>query len=125
MENFDLKAELLSTLKSSEILKKQVDGGFHNLVADDVVPLPRIIYQELDNNDSDFLDNKPTGSFVRFQVSIYCNHENIGRQTTIAKEVDRLMKSIGYVRYDSIDLYEEDTGLFHKPMRYSKKLYSQ
>ena len=122
-ENFDAKAELLSTLRSSKVLEDEVVGGFHNLIADDVVPFPRVVYQELTNNDGDYADNKATSALVGFQVSIYCDSATISKQTLIAKEVDKVMKSIDYARYDSIDLYETETKLFHKPMRYRKKIF--
>ncbi|QBP06944.1 DUF3168 domain-containing protein [Virgibacillus phage Mimir87] len=124
---FDAKTELLAALKSSTLLQKEVIGGFHNLVAestdDNPIPFPRIVYQEITNNDDDYADNKATSALVKFQMSIYCDSKTIGKQTPIAKEIDDVMKSIDYAQYDSIDLYETDTKLYHKPVRYSKKIY--
>ncbi|KNE19670.1 hypothetical protein [Virgibacillus pantothenticus] len=126
-EAFDAKKELLTALKSSQLLIAEVVGGFHNLIAkhpnNEPIPFPRIVYQELRNDDDDFADNKPNSANVGFQVSIYCDSLTISKQSSIAKEVDEIMKSIGYVRYDSQDLYEEDTSIYHKPMRYSKKVF--
>ncbi|GAA0434412.1 hypothetical protein GCM10008934_24820 [Virgibacillus salarius] len=127
VEAFDSKKELLTALKSSQLLIDEVVGGFHNLIAkhpnNESIPFPRIVYQEIRNDDDDFADNIPHSANVGFQVSVYCDALTVSKQTPIAKEVDKVMKSIGYSRYDSQDLYEEDTDIHHKPMRYSKKVF--
>ncbi|QSB48766.1 DUF3168 domain-containing protein [Parageobacillus toebii] len=118
--SFDAKSELLKALKGNATLVSLCVGGFHNLKANDVTKFPRIVYSEIHNADDLFSDNSAIASEVRFQISIFNTEENISSQTAIAKEVDKTMKSIGYTRYDSIDLYEEDTKVFHKAMRYEK-----
>ncbi|MBS4198616.1 DUF3168 domain-containing protein [Bacillus sp. FJAT-49732] len=123
-DSFDAKAELLRTLESNAFLSKEVTGDFHNKVASEVDPFPRIVYQEISNSDSDFADNQAASSVVAFQISIYCDEETISKETKIAKEVDKVLKSIGYKRYDSIDLFEEDTRRHHKAMRYRKKVFT-
>ncbi|MBY6269320.1 tail completion protein gp17 [Parageobacillus thermoglucosidasius] len=118
--SFDAKSELLKALKGNANLVSLCVGGFHNLKANDVTKFPRIVYAEIRNADEDFADNEAISAEVRFQISIFNTEENISSQTAIAKEVDKTMKSIGYTRYDSVDLYEEDTKVFHKAMRYQK-----
>lgn len=123
---YDAKSELLQALESNSILVSLCLGGIHNIVA--VIPegqpeFPRIVYQELKNSDDDYADNQATSSDVRFQLSIFNTQENISKQTSIAKEIDKTMKSIGYAKYDSIDLYDTDEKVFSKPMRYQKSLY--
>jgi len=119
--NFDAKSELLQVLENSKEIESLVAGGVHNLHAGDSTLFPRIIYTELQNSDGDYFDNKPTSAEVFFQVSIFCDSETVSFQTKIAKEVDKIMKSIDYARYDSTDLYEKEDKIFHKPMRYRKK----
>ena len=122
-DSFDAKAELLTALESNLILLQEVIGGFHNLVASDVIPFPRVVYQEINNGDVDYRDNKASSAAVAFQISIFCDEQTVSRQTRIAKEVDKVLKAIGYSRYDSIDLYEEDTKRHHKAMRYRKNVF--
>ncbi len=123
-DSFDAKAELLNALESSPLLLQEVTGGFHNKVAPKVEPFPRVVYQEIRNGDEDYADNESTSAVVAFQISIFCNQETVSKETKIAKEVDKVLKSIGYKRYDSIDLFEEDTKRHHKAMRYRKKVFS-
>jgi hypothetical protein len=118
--SFDAKSELLNALKVNQSLVSLCTGGFHNLKANDVNAYPRIIYSEIGNADDDFADNVAISSEVRFQISIFNKEQNISSQTPIAKEVDKTMKSLGYKRYDSTELFEEDTQVFHKAMRYEK-----
>lgn len=122
-DSFDAKAELLRELGSSSLLLQEVVGGFHNKIAPEVDPFPRIVYQEIRNSDEDFADNESTSAVVAFQVSIFCDEETVSKETKIAKEVDKVLRSIGYKRYDSIDLFEDDTKRHHKAMRYRKKVF--
>ncbi|MDQ0268875.1 hypothetical protein [Cytobacillus purgationiresistens] len=119
--NFDAKKELLSTLEGNPLLSEWVKGGFHNLFAPDSIIYPRVIYQEIRNSDSDYADNEPQSAIVGYQISIYCDQQTISSQTKIAKEIDKTLKSIGYYRYDSQDLYEKEDNISHKVMRYEKK----
>lgn len=123
--SFDAKAELSAALINDFSLKELVAGGFHNRVASDVNAYPRIIYTELKNADDSYSDNQVQSTEVRFQISVFTNSNTVSQETKIAKEVDRLMKSIGYGRYDSQDLYEEADKVFHKAMRYKKTFFKE
>ncbi|MCB6219091.1 tail completion protein gp17 [Bacillus paralicheniformis] len=123
--SFDAKAELSAALVNDFSLKELVTGGFHNRVASDVNAYPRIIYTELKNADDSYADNQVQSSEVRFQISIFTNSNTVNKETKIAKEIDQLMKSIGYRRYDSQDLYEKTDKIFHKAMRYIKDFFEE
>ncbi|MCY7999378.1 MULTISPECIES: hypothetical protein [Bacillus] len=123
--SFDAKAELSAALVNDFLLKELVTGGFHNRVASDVNAYPRIMYTELKNADDSYADNQARSSEVRFQISIFTNSNTVSKETKIAKEIDRIMKSIGYGRYDSQDLYEEADKVFHKAMRYKKAFFKE
>ncbi|MEC1137202.1 hypothetical protein P9B97_02480, partial [Bacillus paralicheniformis] len=123
--SFDAKAEFSATLVNDLSLKALVTGGFHNRIASDINVYPRIIYTELKNADDLYTDNQPQSAEVRFQISIFTNSNTVSKETKIAKEIDRLMKSIGYGRYDSQDLYEEADKIFHKAMRYKKSFFKE
>lgn len=122
-DSFDAKAELLNALESNSLLIREVIGGFHNKVAPEVDPFPRIVYQEIRNSDEDYSDNESTSAVVAFQISVFSDEETVSKETRIAKEIDKVLKSIGYKRYDSVDLFEEDTRRHHKAMRYRKKVF--
>jgi hypothetical protein len=118
--SFDAKSELLAGLKANQFLVSLCTGGFHNRKAKDVNAFPRIVYYEINNADDSFADNQAITSEARFQISIFTNESTVSKETPIAKEVDKVMKSLGYSRYSSVDLYEEDTSVYHKAMRYQK-----
>lgn len=118
--SFDAKTELLAGLKANSTLVSLCTGGFHNRKAPDVNAFPRIVYTEINNADDSFADNQVITSEVRFQISIFTNESTVSKETPIAKEVDKVMKSLGYSRYSSVDLYEEDVSVYHKAMRYQK-----
>ncbi|MFC0188234.1 DUF3168 domain-containing protein [Fictibacillus aquaticus] len=122
--SFDAKAELLQALESNEPLVELVTGGFHNIIAPSAVAFPRVVYTEIQNADDEYSDNNTISAEVAFQLSIYTKIDTQSKQTPIAKALDQVMKEAGYTRYDSTDLYEKDTQVFHKPMRYRKNTFT-
>ncbi|PRS61120.1 hypothetical protein C6344_04260 [Bacillus sp. GBSW19] len=121
--SFDAKKELSAALIKNNELKQLVTGGFHNLVADDVAAFPRVVFSEITNRDQEYRDNRSAASEVRFQLSIFSKADTRKHETEIAKLIDKLMKDLGYGRYDSVDLYETDTKIFHRGMRYVKTFF--
>ncbi|WP_322535921.1 tail completion protein gp17 [Bacillus altitudinis] len=121
--SFDAKKELSAALIKNDELKQLVTGGFHNLVADDVAAFPRVVFSEISDRDQEYRDNQAAASEVRFQLSIFSKADTRTHETEIAKLIDKLMKDLGYGRYDSVDLYETDTKIFHKGMRYIKTFF--
>lgn len=121
--SFDAKKELSAALIKNKELKQLVTGGFHNLVADDVATFPRVVFSEITDRDQEYRDNQAAASEVRFQLSIFTKADTRTHETEIAKLIDKLMKDLGYGRYDSVDLYETDTKIFHKGMRYVKTFF--
>ncbi|WP_110487085.1 tail completion protein gp17 [Bacillus altitudinis] len=121
--SLDAKKELSAALIKNDELKQLVTGGFHNLVADDVAAFPRVVFSEITNRDQEYRDNHSSASEVRFQLSIFSKADTRTHETEIAKQIDRLMKDLGYGRYDSVDLYESDTKIFHRGMRYVKTFF--
>lgn len=121
--NYDAQDELFQALRNDEELSNLVVGGFHNRVADKDAKFPRIVYTQLDDSPSGHADNKENKATVYFQISIFTNAETIDYETQIYKEIDRLMKSLEYGKYDYQPLYEVDTGIHHLALRYEKNFY--
>ncbi|MEN6349336.1 MAG: DUF3168 domain-containing protein [Syntrophomonas sp.] len=76
---------------------------------------PRISFFEMTNFDTGFADDTAIASEIHLQIDIWSK----GSTTDVAGEVDKTMKALGYKRTGSADLYEEDTKIFHKALRYS------
>lgn len=53
-----------------------------------------------------------TGHYV--QVDVWSK----GDYTDLVKAIKKLLIAVGFKRLDEADLYEEDTGLYHKGMRF-------
>ncbi|MCY7829363.1 hypothetical protein P8879_14305 [Bacillus spizizenii] len=117
--------ELVKTLTSSSKLNELVTGGIHNLTANDVNAFPRVVFYELKDADAGYADNEAYCFEVRFQMSIFTQASTRRFEKLIAYEIDKLMRSIGYGRYDSQALYEEDTKVYHKAMRYMKGYFKE
>lgn len=86
---------------------------------------PRITYFEINNVDDDYGDDDPLTSRISVQISIWTKDtidtSGATQLMPIAQEVDKAMKGLGFVRTIAFDLYEDDTKVFHKAMRYTGK----
>ncbi len=121
--NYDAQTELFQALRNDKELAALTIGGFHNLVAESDAEFPRVVYSEIDNTPSAHADNEESKVTVNFQVSIFTDGQANDKETPMTKAIDRIMKSLKYKKYDSQSLYETDTKLYHKALRYEKNFY--
>ena len=121
--NYEAGSELFKALRTDAELASLSIGGFHNLVADSDADFPRVVYSELNNRPTGYANNNETKATVNFQVSIFTDSQTVMHETPMTKSVDRIMKSLEYSKYDSQPLYETDTKLYHKALRYEKNFY--
>jgi len=121
--NYDAQTELLQALRNDNELSTLSVGGFHNLVADKDAPFPRVVYSEINNEPTGHADGNEVKATVNFQVSIFTNTATSDSETPMTKAIDGIMKSLEYRKYDSQSLYETDTKLYHKALRYEKNFY--
>lgn len=111
----DLKPVIYRALTGDEELVSLLGGPHvYQLTAPDATVYPRITFFELNNLDSDYADDTPMSARVSVQVDVWSK----GNYSAIVQRVNELMESIGFVRYYSTDLYETDTGVYHKALRY-------
>lgn len=75
---------------------------------------PSITFFELNNMDTQGADNENYASSISIQIDIWDKKP----PNLIAKEVDRVMKSLGFFRFGTADIFEEDTKIYHKGLRY-------
>jgi hypothetical protein len=90
----------------------------YQLMAPNANEFPRLVFWEMDNIGANFADDEEQESEISIQIDIYTKNQST---SDIAKEVDNLMKSIGFFRTASTDQYNEDndTQIYEKHMRYS------
>lgn len=119
--NYEAQSELLNALNENVALTSLAKGGFHNRVARKDSAFPRVVYSEINNVPTDYADNKEREATVNFQLSIFTDSQTVSFETQMTKVIDKIMKELEYKKYDSQSLYEEDTKLYHKALRYEKK----
>lgn len=119
--NYDAQKELTQTLFNDENLQLLINDRFYNRVAEQDAEFPRIVYTQLDDTNSKYADDEEVEATVHFQISIFTDAQTVMHETEVYKEIDRIMKSINYKRYDYQGLYETDTKLHHLALRYQKQ----
>lgn len=115
----DVKVTVRNALIANADLVALLGGQrVYQLSAPNALEYPRITFFEVVNRDSEFADDLSIASEIVMQIDVWSK----GSTSAIAKQVDITMKSLGYVRSSAPDLYEEDTKVYHKPMRYRNTL---
>lgn len=111
----DLKHEIRQALLNNTALVFLLGGQkVWPEVSPDATAEPYITFFELTNFGSLYTDDEEAASEIHVQVDIWSK----GNTGPIANEVDKTMKSIGFRRTSSADLYESDTRTYHKVLRY-------
>ena len=121
--NYDAQSELFSALRNDEELSNLAVGGYHNRVAKQDAPFPRVVYTRLDNTPTKYADGEEVKATVNFQVSVFTDGQTVNKETQMIKAIDRIMKVLEYGKYDEQPLYETDTKLYHVALRYEKNYY--
>lgn len=107
-----IKTAVLTALCSASGLSTIT--GFYLSYPPSFTSLPVLSYFELDNVGGLYADNVEIGAEMIYQIDLW------GRSslTALAQAVDTVMVSLDFARIASVDLYETDTQIFHKAMRY-------
>ena len=119
--NYDAQKELTQTLINDDKLQQLINERFYNRVAEQDAEFPRVVYTQIEDANTKYADDEEIEATVYFQISIFTDAETVMHETEIYKEIDRIMKSINYKRYDYQGLYETDTKLHHLALRYQKQ----
>ena len=109
-------------------LKPQIYKSLIETSADDVsyfypetwVKSKKIIsYYELDNSEADSADDEEYSSNIAIQIDIWCDKPS--ECSSLAIEVNKKMKVMGFRRTLCLDLHEENAIKHHKTMRFEKE----
>ncbi|PHA00941.1 hypothetical protein COE51_06420 [Bacillus pseudomycoides] len=116
----DLNKEILQALGNNQELVSLLGGKrIGHLIFTGDKNNPYITFSEVNNQDGDFADDQAYNSDLLYQIDIWSKNPITIKYK---KEVDRVMKSIGFSRFSTADLYEEDTKIYHYGMRYRTKI---
>lgn len=103
---------------------------FENFIVDgEQIPVARVkytgtatkyvTYTEIDNFAGLYADDEDVDSVAVYDFDIYCKGSSF---KAILKAIKQLLKSGGWQwQGDSPDMYEEDTGYFHKTTTFAKE----
>jgi hypothetical protein len=109
----NLKTNVLTALQTASALSTLT---FYYFYPPDFTSLPCGSYFELDNTGSLYADDQEIGSEIVFQIDLWGKTS----LSTYALAVDTAMTGIDFVRISAPDLYENETKIFHKSMRYRR-----
>lgn len=101
------RPELISLLGGDFIWRHKVPEQFEK-------QFPRITFFEMSNFDDSYAEDAADSSEIHFQIDIW----HTGATAKIGTQVDIAMKEAGFARYSGADLFEEDTNIYHKALRY-------
>ena len=114
-----IKPEILTALESNQALIDLLGGPkIYHLRADRAATHPKISFFEITNFDDNYADDRAISSEIHIQIDIWAKADMMVTVSTIAVEVDKTMKQLGFKRTAAADLYEDDTAVFHKALRY-------
>ena len=113
----NIKATVVSTLKADTTLKGLVSDRVIFMSLPDEPEFPCITYYEQNNSPALVGDGKELTSESVMVIDVWSK----GSTTAIAQAVDNIMAGLHFVREFAGDLYETDTGVYHKSMRYRNK----
>lgn len=110
----DLGPNIYTALTTDSTLSNLIGGRVFFFHPKDFTILPCISYREQSNVADFFIDDTEVGSEIYFAIDVWSKKD----PAAIAKEADRIMKSIGFNRVSCSVLHENDTGIYHKAMLY-------
>lgn len=117
MININIKNHLLNTLKVDNILNLTGDGKVYFLHANNPIE-PYIEYEVIREQGDEFAEGEERYTNYLVQVDIFSKSD----YTNLENEIKKQMKNNGYIRDNAVDLYEKDTKLYHKAMRFNISL---
>lgn len=106
--------ECKKALKEDEQLNKHINGNVFWIQSQTKVKPPYITLFEVSNVEGDSADDEEYCDDIEIQVDVFHNHYT----GPVAKEVVRVMQQLGFSHQAQADMYEKDTGLYHKPIQF-------
>lgn len=109
-----IKSAVLTALQTATALSTLQGNRIYFHYPPDFTNLPIASYFELGNTGNLYADNVEIGSEIIYQIDIWGKSS----LTALALGIDDVMVGLNFNRIFSTDLYETDTKIIHKSMRY-------
>ena len=110
----NIKSTVLTALQTATALSTLT--GFYFQYPPNFTNLPLLSYFEVDNVGNLYADDQEIGSEIIFQIDLWGN----ASLSDLALGVNSAMTTLDFVRITSQDLYEQDTKILHKSMRFRR-----
>lgn len=110
----NIKKSIRDVLNNSEILNLLADRKVYFLHASSP-KTPYLEYQIYDENGEEWAENKEIATNYYIQIDLFSKTD----YSDIELKIKEKMINAGFDRTSGADLYEEDTLLYHKAMRFS------
>lgn len=109
----NLKPQILKKLK--EISDTEVSYFYPQ----DWSKLPAISYYEMDNSMASKADDEEYSSNIAIQIDIWSKSSS--QCSKLAIQVNEKMEDLEFERTLAVDLFEQETKIYHKTMRFEKE----
>lgn len=109
----NIKAFLRNILIDPEIINLTADKDVYFLHANNAAP-PYIEYEIFDEQGEEWAENKEIATSYYIQVDIFSKTD----YTALEEKIKEKLLNAGFERSMAADLYEKDTELYHKAMRF-------
>lgn len=119
MEVRDIIYEDLSNLEITNICNKL----YYYINSNSSKDLIYIEYRILKNRTNDFAGDNPLTKDINIQVDIFSKNEEIDKYYKLEKIIPKVLKTKDYSLYDDIELFEDETELWHRAFRFNKKIF--
>ena len=100
-------------------------GGSDNIVSswpEEILFFPFVIYQDENQSDSEFSDNKPTMSRIRYRIDVFTKSDSV-TTTEIGLEIARIMGDDFFTCVSNGEVQDNTEGVKHRVMRFGRELF--
>ena len=112
----NLKPQILKKLE--EISDVEV-SYFYPQKWSDLSKRPAISYYEMDNSMASKADDEEYSSNIAIQIDIWTKSSS--QCSILAIKVNEIMEDLEFERTLALDLFEQETKIYHKTMRFEKE----
>ena len=113
----NIKSEVYNALKNNTELIALLGGQriYFMVVPDNkAAEFPRLTYYEYSNRANMYADDTEITTVIRIVIDVWSKTST----TDITEKIVEIMENIGFRREDARDLYEDDTRIYHKYLRF-------
>ena len=109
-----IKSAVLTALQTNTGLSTL--NGFYFFHPPEFTNLPILSYFEVDNTGSLYADDQEIGSEFVYQIDLW----HTSSLTALTMAVDTVMTGLDFARITAQDLFETDSRIYHKSLRFRK-----